>query len=184
MRSATRLRRGGCVALLLAGGFAAAPVRAEPERNIDPTKISCPDFLALEEPLRARVVAWLDGFVKASRLKPEEIGDTVLWRPVDPLVAVCESDPTQTLAAVFVRHYHGSTSPVAPMAVRCARLLELKPRQRDELVAWIEGYWLSKESMQGRAVPRFDLARDGSRVAARCRARQTQTVARVMEVKR
>lgn len=156
----------GAAALLF---VAAAPARgAEPAaRTVDPLGLRCKEFLALAPAERARVALWLDGFIKATRNRPEEVGDTAIGHPLDPVVAACEREPDLSFADTWVKRYPGGLSATPPFKVTCRELARRDASVRAAVASFLEGYAAEQASRQG-AQPAVSLASPRPRLDAAC----------------
>jgi len=74
----------------------AATVHGATGKKVDPTKMTCAEFVALTEEAQPRVVAWLDGYSSGAKAKPEAV-PVVVKREIAHIVEECTETPKQSL---------------------------------------------------------------------------------------
>ncbi len=84
--------------LSLGASMAIAPaVRADTPapaaKTVKPAKISCEEFLALDEVTRPKIIYWADGFNRKGKLETVEFDTEKVDRLVPVMVEVCTKEP-------------------------------------------------------------------------------------------
>jgi hypothetical protein len=150
-------------ALVLAVVSHALPVEA---KKVNPTKMTCEEFLALGESIQPRAVAYLDGYSKRGKLKEEDVAEVDVDRQMAVLVVACKEDPKKTLWDKVRAHLPGGKK-VKPTKMVCQDYVAMDETDRPELVYWASGYHKGvKETDAGEV----DLESDVAVVYEECKA--------------
>ena len=144
---------------------AGVAVPAAAAHKVNPTKMTCAEFLALGEDVQPRVVAWLDGYSKGGTLKAQDVGEVDIDRQMEVLIVACRQDPKPTFWDKVRAHLPGGSKKVQPTKMSCQEFIDLSQTERPEVAYWLDGY---NHGVQRDTVGEVDLQRDVAVIAVEC----------------
>ena len=74
------------------------------KRKIKPTKMTCQEFVDLDQSVRPEAVYWAQGYNKATKPKTDEVGEVDLERDVAVVYEECKQAPKESLWAKIKKH--------------------------------------------------------------------------------
>src|SRR3989442_6481620 len=74
------------------------------KRKVKPTKMTCQEFVDLDQTVRPEAVYWAEGYDKAKKAKADELGEVDLERDVAVIYEECEQARRQSLGAKVEKH--------------------------------------------------------------------------------
>jgi len=153
----------------LAGGVASCAARSGPcPKKIDPTRLTCDEFVSLDESVRPRAVAWLAGYDRANRVTDEAVGEIDVDRQTDVVVVACQESPKVTLWDKIRAHFPGGSKKVDPTKMTCADFTYLSATEQGEVAYWVDGYNRAKRVNQA-AIDEVDFERDTAVIVQVCK---------------
>ncbi|MDX2168616.1 MAG: HdeA/HdeB family chaperone [Deltaproteobacteria bacterium] len=154
------------VALALAG--CASHAKSAGSKPIDPTRLTCEEFVSLDESVQPRAIAWLEGYDRARRVTDEAVGEIEVDRQTDVVVLACKENPKVTLWDKIKAHFPGGSKKVAPTKLLCADYTSLSEDEQGEVAYWIDGYNRAKR-VDAAAVQQVDFERDTAVIVQVCK---------------
>ena len=122
--------------LVLAAGAALA---AEGSK-VDPTKMTCEEFLALDKATQPVVIAWLKGYTGAGR-STEEVVSIPAEGEVAYVVARCTATPTTLMSEkIDARMPPGGNNVSDPTTMTCEKFLAVREELQPAVAYWLDGY--------------------------------------------
>lgn len=73
-------------------------------KKVKPTKMTCQEFVELEQTVQPELVYWADGYDKARKVKEGVVGEVDLERDVAVVVVDCKPAPKESLWARMKKH--------------------------------------------------------------------------------
>jgi hypothetical protein len=168
--------------LVIAG---AAGVGAADEKKIDPTKLTCEEFVVKSEAVKPRVIAYLQGYSHAGQPVAAEV-PLPAAAEVREVVAVCKEAPKQSLWDKIRAKLPGGTKKVSdPSKMTCEQFLEVEREAQPVVAAWVEGYNEGAKSPEsgtkGAAAVPAALKVDVVRIVEKCRAAPADSLSDTMK---
>ena len=74
------------------------------KRKVKPAKMTCQEFVDLDESVRPEAVYWAEGYNKASKVKTDDVGEVDLERDVAVVYEECKQAPKESLWAKIKKH--------------------------------------------------------------------------------
>ena len=74
------------------------------KRKIKPTKMTCQEFVDLDERVRPEAVYWAEGYNKATKVKTDEVGEVDLERDVAVVYEECKPAPKESFWSKIKKH--------------------------------------------------------------------------------
>src|SRR5437879_2001021 len=74
------------------------------KRKVKPTKMTCQEFVDLDQTVRPEAVYWAEGYDKAKKVKADELGEVDLERDVAVIYEECKQAPRESLWAKIKKH--------------------------------------------------------------------------------
>jgi len=157
----------------------AATVHGATGKKVDPTKMTCAEFVALTEEAQPRVVAWLDGYSSGAKAKPEAV-PVVVKREIAHIVEECTETPKQSLWDKIRGKLPGGKKTVAnPAKMTCEEFVALEKPAQPEVAYWMDGY--NEGAQKGQPETKGAKAADGEATGAADVALDADVVAVVEE---
>jgi len=126
---------------LLVMGVATTVRAAGTGKKVDPTKMTCEEFVALGQDAKPRVVAWLDGYSEAGKATKEEVAVLPVSSDVAVVVATCTETPKQSLWDKIRAKLPGGKKTVPdPTKMTCEEFVGLEKDIQPEVAYWLDGY--------------------------------------------
>jgi acid stress chaperone HdeA len=165
------------MALAMAAALAACSTQSKSAggKPIDPTRLTCAEFVSLDESIQPRAIAWLEGYDRAHRVTDEAVGEVDVDRQTEVVVVACKENPKVTLWDKLKAHFPGGTKKVAPQKLTCAEYTSLSEDEQGEVAYWIDGYNRSKR-VAAAAVGEVDLERDTAVIVQVCKDAPKETL--------
>jgi hypothetical protein len=167
-------RSGLLTVAVVAGCWAAAFPLAAAAKNVQPPKMTCEEFLSLDDDAQARTVAWADGYDKGGRIDEEDVGEVDVDREMAVLVVACKEDPKKSFWDKVRAHLPGGKK-VKPVKMTCQEFIDMDESVRPELVYWADGYNKAKKMKEGVA-GEVDLEQDVAVVYEECKQAPKESV--------
>ena len=84
----------------------AAVARVPPAdaKTVKPTKMTCQEFVDLDQTVRPEAVYWAEGYDKAKKAKADELGEVDLERDVAVIYEECKQAPRESVWAKIKKH--------------------------------------------------------------------------------
>ncbi len=153
----------------MVGGVASCAMHSGSGANaIDPTRLTCEEFVSLDDTVKPRAIAWLAGYDQAKRVTDEAAVEIDVDRQTDVVVLACKESPKVTLWDKLKSHFPGGSKKVAPAKLTCADYTYLSARQQGEVAYWIDGYNRAKR-VDAAAVDAVDFERDTAVIVQVCK---------------
>ena len=73
-------------------------------RKVKPAKLTCQEFVALDQTVRPEVVYWAEGYNRAAKVQQGTVGEVDLERDVAVIVEECKQAPTESFWAKMKTH--------------------------------------------------------------------------------
>jgi acid stress chaperone HdeA len=154
---------------------------AETGKKVDPTRMTCEEFVALSVEAKPRVVAWLEGYSEAGKAVREEVVAVPVEPDVATVVASCTETPKQSLWDKIRAKLPFSKKTVSdPTKMTCDEFVGLGKEIQPVVAYWLDGYTegggsgKTKGAKAGNAetaaVPALVVDRDVLVVVDECRA--------------
>ena len=143
----------------------AVAVEAKP---VQPSKMTCSDFLALSDTIKPRAVAWLEGYNKAGKVKEQDLGEVEVDRQTAVMVALCKQSPTTSFWGVVSAMLPMGNKRIKPTKMTCQEFVDLDDTTRPQAVYWLAGYKAGGTVKEGAAAE-VDLERDIGVVVVDCK---------------
>jgi HdeA/HdeB family len=124
------------VAFGLAGGLAASPAAA---KKAKPRKMTCQEFVALDDDEQPSVVAYLDGYAEGGKGE-EEIGALDVDRQIGEVVQSCKTTPHEGLAQKLLMHLPGGKKLIKPAKMTCEEYASVDASKQPLLYYFAAGY--------------------------------------------
>jgi acid stress chaperone HdeA len=122
------------IGLALSLGLAAAASA----KKVDPTKMTCSEYLSMSESEQPVAAAFLEGWSKGK--KHVDIGEVGLDRDVTTLVVSCKETPKESLWRRFEKHVPVLKKHVKPIEMKCEDFVGLESDVQPELYYYLDGY--------------------------------------------
>jgi hypothetical protein len=135
-------------------------------KTVNPPKMTCEEFLALDEDIQPRAVAWLDGYSAAGKLKEQDVGEVEVDRQTEDLVVVCKQDPKVTFWDKLKAHFPGGKKKIKPTKMTCDEFVAVDDTVKPEAVYWAEGY---NAGVKQEVAGQIDFERDINVVIVDCK---------------
>ena len=74
------------------------------KRKVKPTKMTCQEFVDLDQTVRPEAVYWAEGYDKAKKAKADELGEVDLERDVAVIYEECKQAPSESVWAKIKKH--------------------------------------------------------------------------------
>ena len=113
-------------------------------KRVDPTKMTCDEFLSLSESQRPVAAAFLEGWSKGK--KQVDVGEVGLDRDVTTLVVSCKETPKESLWRRFEKHVPVLKNHVKPIQMKCEDFVGLESDVQPELFYYLAGYDRAKRT--------------------------------------
>ena len=107
-------------------------------KKVDPTKMSCEEFLALSDSERPAAAAFLEGWSRGK--KDLEVGEVGVDRDVTALVVSCTEKPKESLWRRFEEHMPVLKKHVKPIEMKCDDFTSLQSDVQPELYYYLDGW--------------------------------------------
>ena len=128
------------VGALLIGTVATAHAK-DAQKQVDPTKMTCAEFVALEDDAQPRVVAWLAGYSDASKDRAPTVVPIVAKEQVEVIRQECRGEPTQSLwDKIRAKLPGGRKANVEPAKMTCQQFVELGEAVQPAVAYYLHGY--------------------------------------------
>ena len=73
-------------------------------KKVKPTKMTCQEYVDLEQSVRPELVYWADGYAKGTKVKEDDVGEVDLERDVAVVYEDCKQAPKESLWAKIKKH--------------------------------------------------------------------------------
>lgn len=130
--------RNSAAAFAFALAFPLALVGTASAKKVDPTKMTCEEYLSLSESEQPEAAAFLEGWSKGK--KRVDVGEVGLDRDVTTLVAKCTEKPKESLWRRFEEHVPVLKKHVKPIQMQCSDFVDLESDLQPELYYYLDGY--------------------------------------------
>jgi len=137
-------------------------------KALDPTKMTCAEYISLSDSLKPRAIAYLDGYNRATHVTDDAVGEVDVDRQTDVVVLSCQENPKITLWDKIKAHFPGGSKKVSPTKLTCAEYTSLSASEQGEVTYFIEGYNRAKH-VESAAVDQVDLERDTAVIVQVCK---------------
>jgi hypothetical protein len=117
--------------------------------SISPEKMTCKEFVALDDVVKPNVVYWTDGFGKKGKRTDSVIDVEETDKLVPILVTECKEAPSATLMQKIKSHPIAPQQPApvkqsvasqSPTRMTCAEFVALDDVAKPKVVYWAEGF--------------------------------------------
>jgi acid stress chaperone HdeA len=167
------MNRNSLLAIAVVFGSASLPMAAA-AKSVHPPKMTCEEFLSLDEDTQARAVAWAEGYDKGGKIDEEDVAEIDVDREMAVLVVACKEDPKKTFWDKVRAHLPGGKK-VKPTKMTCQEFIEMDKSVQPELVYWADGYNKAKKMKEGVA-GEVDLERDVAVIYEECKQAPKESV--------
>jgi len=150
------LRYASCV-LSIGVAFQLGLVAEAAAKKVDPTKMTCDEYLSLSESQQPVAAAFLEGWSKGK--KQVDIGEVGLDRDVTTLIVSCKETPKESLWRRFEKHVPVLKKHVKPIEMQCEDFVGLESDIQPELYYYLDGYDRAKRT-QTDVAGEVDLEQD------------------------
>jgi hypothetical protein len=132
-------------AVVLLSATMTTPGFAEPQ---NPEKMTCEEFLALDEVTKPKIVYWVEGFNNKEEPVDSVVDVDETDKLVPVLIAECKETPKQTLSEKLKKHLSAANKPAAikisksmqkPAKMTCEEFVALDDVVKPKVVFWAEG---------------------------------------------
>jgi hypothetical protein len=107
-------------------------------KKVDPTKMTCSEYLSMSESEQPEAAAFLAGWKKGK--EHVDVGEVGLDRDVTTLVASCTEKPKESLWRRFEEHVPVLKKHVKPIEMQCSDFVGLDSNLQPELYYYLDGY--------------------------------------------
>src|SRR5262245_41839632 len=120
--------------------LAAGAVLAAEGSKVDPTKMTCAEFLELDKGRQPLMIAWLKGYAGAGG-PTEEVVSIPAEGEVAYVVARCSATPATLMSEkIDARMPPGGNNVGDPTAMTCEKFLAVREELRPAVAYWLDGY--------------------------------------------
>jgi len=107
-------------------------------KKVDPTKMSCDEYLSMSESEQPAAEAFLEGWSKGK--EHVDVGEVGLDRDVTTLIVSCKETPKESLWRRFEKHVPVLKKHVKPIEMKCEDFVGLESDIQPELYYYLDGY--------------------------------------------
>lgn len=141
--SKTTLMVGALAVSLVAGVHAADTEtgKAELGKKVDPTRMTCEEFVALQPEAQPRIVAWLAGYAQQGKAIEEKVVAVPVEADVATVVTACNEAPKQSVwERIRGKLPFAKKSVTDPTKMTCQEFVGLGKDVQPMVTYWIQGY--------------------------------------------
>ncbi len=115
----------------------------------NPEKMTCEEFLALDDVTKPKIVYWVEGFNNRGEPVDSVVDVDETDKLVPVLIAECKETPKQTLSEKIKKHLSAANKPAAtkksmsthkPAKMTCEEFVALEDVVKPKVVYWAEGF--------------------------------------------
>ncbi len=135
-------------------------------KKTDPTKMTCEEFLSLEESEQPLAAAFVEGWRHGK--KQVDVGEVGLDRDLTTLIVSCKEKPKESLWRRFEEHMPVLKKHVKPIEMKCEDFVSLESDVQPELYYYLDGYDRARRT-QTDVAGEIDLEQDYQTFVQVCR---------------
>jgi HdeA/HdeB family len=143
-------------------------------KTAHPMKMTCEEFISLDDDAQAQTVAWADGYEKGGKLAEEDVGEIDVDRETAVLVVACREDPKKTFWDKVRAHLPGGKK-IKPTKMTCQEFIDMDKSVQPELIYWADGYNKAKK-MKEDVGGEVDLETDVAVIYEECKQAPKESV--------